>query len=145
METNEVAKHILKSCPTLSEFKAYLFGSSLFGNGGGNWLPVSGSLLSTWCGNCQDCCCGFFCGCCCGLGLLDLVSFSDAVTEAETEGEEGFPHPGGGLAIPGALLVLVVEAALAVLVGFPHPRGGLATLLEVGAAACFCVFFCSGL
>ena len=33
METNEVAKHILKSCPTLSEFKAYLFGSSLFGNG----------------------------------------------------------------------------------------------------------------
>ena len=29
MQANEVAKHILRSCPTLSKFKAYMFGSSL--------------------------------------------------------------------------------------------------------------------
>lgn len=33
MKAPEVAKHILKSCPALSEFHAYMFGSSLIGVG----------------------------------------------------------------------------------------------------------------
>ena len=33
MNATEVAKHILISCPTLSEFQAYMFGSSLVGVG----------------------------------------------------------------------------------------------------------------
>lgn len=33
MKAPEVAKHILMSCPALSEFHAYMFGSSLIGVG----------------------------------------------------------------------------------------------------------------
>ena len=33
MNASKVAKHILTSCPTLSEFHAYMFGSSLAGVG----------------------------------------------------------------------------------------------------------------
>ena len=33
MKAPEVAKHILMCCPTLSEFHAYMFGSSLVGVG----------------------------------------------------------------------------------------------------------------
>lgn len=33
MKAPEVAKHILMTCPTLSEFHAYMFGSSLVGIG----------------------------------------------------------------------------------------------------------------
>jgi hypothetical protein len=33
MKAPEVAKHILMTCPTLSEYQAYMFGSSLIGVG----------------------------------------------------------------------------------------------------------------
>lgn len=33
MKATEVAEYILKSCPTLTEFNAYMFGSSLIGVG----------------------------------------------------------------------------------------------------------------
>jgi hypothetical protein len=49
MKAPEVAKHILMSCPTLSEFHAYMFGSSLTGVGSDFDILIigpSGSVLS---------------------------------------------------------------------------------------------------
>lgn len=49
MKAPEVAKHILMSCPTLSEFHAYMFGSSLIGVGSDFDILIvgpSGSALS---------------------------------------------------------------------------------------------------
>ncbi|WP_198678664.1 hypothetical protein [Idiomarina seosinensis] len=49
MKAPEVAKHILMSCPSLSEFQAYMFGSSLIGVGRDFDILIigpSGSALS---------------------------------------------------------------------------------------------------
>jgi hypothetical protein len=49
MKAPEVAKYILTSCPTLSEFHAYMFGSSLVGVGSDFDILIigpSGSTLS---------------------------------------------------------------------------------------------------